>query len=50
MGKSRAYFGQFKNDLRHGIGIEISYSEDIEYRGEWDNDKPHGFGVLRTDG
>ena len=39
------YIGDFKNNLRHGIGI-CYYFNGSEYKGAWQGDKQHGNGAL----
>ena len=39
------YIGDFKNSLRHGIGI-CYYFNGSEYKGAWQGDKQHGNGEL----
>lgn len=39
------YMGDFKNSLRHGIGI-CYYFNGSEFKGAWQADKPHGNGEL----
>ena len=39
------YIGDFKNNLRHGIGI-CYYFNGSEYKGAWQGDKQHGNGEL----
>ncbi|MFY8011220.1 MAG: caspase family protein [Saprospiraceae bacterium] len=39
------YIGDFKNSLRHGIGI-CYYFNGSEYKGAWQWDKQHGNGAL----
>ena len=39
------YIGEFKNNLRHGIGI-CYYFNGSEYKGAWQGDKQHGNGAL----
>lgn len=40
------YIGDFKNNLRHGVGI-CYYFNGSEYKGDWKGDKQHGAGVLK---
>lgn len=39
------YMGDFKNNLRQGVGI-CYYFNGSEYKGAWQGDKQHGNGVL----
>jgi len=39
------YMGDFKNNLRHGVGI-CYYFNGSEYKGLWQDDKQHGNGEL----
>lgn len=39
------YMGDFKNNLRQGVGI-CYFFNGTEYKGSWQSDKQHGYGVL----
>lgn len=45
MANGDIYMGDFKNNLRQGIGI-CYYFNGTEYKGTWQGDKQHGNGVL----
>ena len=38
------YLGEFKNDLKHGKGIEFYDNGNIKYDGDFVNDKKEGYG------
>ena len=39
------YHGNFKNDVRSGVGF-CKFKSGALYKGEWRDDKPHGAGIL----
>jgi hypothetical protein len=39
------YRGNFKNDVRNGMGY-CQFKSGALYKGEWRDDKPHGAGIL----
>ena len=42
---AKIYEGEFKNDKRHGKGIEYLRNGSIEYEGDWKDGKRHGKGI-----
>ena len=40
-----AYEGEYKNDMRHGVGAFYYRSGDLCYFGEWSENKRSGFGI-----
>ena len=44
-GKIDKYEGEWKNNLKHGIG-RMTYSDNGEYFGRFENGKRHGEGIF----
>lgn len=40
------YFGEWKYNMRDGIGIYWNSVEKIKYKGEFKENKPHGCGIF----
>jgi len=40
------YHGEYKDNLRHGIGIIQDFNGIKKYTGRWENGKPVGIGIL----
>ena len=40
------YIGQWKNNMRHGHGRQISLKTGNWYEGEWKNNIPDGYGIF----